>query len=457
MIGTRFPASLRLACAIVLAAVAPAALADFNITSHPQMQNEVSLAVNPADSARLVAAYIDSRSSDYRVAWSWSDNGGASWTFGGSAALPGYARTVDPVVAFDSAGTAYLSGLAYNPDTAPNSLGKDGSVFLAKSNDGGHSFGVFQKIVTAGVGTANHLDKPWLFVNLASNHVYLAWVKRVNAWNVGGDESATIWFARSTDGGLSFAAPLQVSTLAPATGTNRSHGPQITATSASNVFVSWHTLEAGTLPNPPTTPWKIWIVASTNGGANFGANQSVATSAWGYPNRFISMDADPATGRIYIAYADSLVQTPRDYDVFVTSATSAAGPWTTPRKINDDPAGTGRWQTWPALDVAPNGRVDVIWYDYRDDAGNANASVYYSASSDGGSTWTPNAKLSSAAFAWPTGFFGDYSSVAASADRTYGAWMDNRLGNQEVYGAAVIHPPGGASVPKPPTGLRIAP
>lgn len=112
---------------------------------------------------------------------------------------------------------------------------------------------------------------------------------------------------------------------------------------------------------------------------------------------------------------------------------------------------------WPALDVAPNGRVDVIWYDYRDDAGNANASVYYSASSDGGSTWTPNAKLSSAAFAWPTGFFGDYSSVAASDDRTYGAWMDNRLGNQEIYGATVIHPPGGASVPKPPTGLRIVP
>lgn len=279
-------------------------------------------------------------------------------------------------------------------------------------------------------------------------------MKRANAWNIN-TEAMTIWFARSINGGGTFSAPLQVSTFNPATGTNRSHGPQITATSANDVFVSWHTLEAGTLPNPPTTPWKIWVAASTNGGANFGANQAAVTSVWGYPNRFISMGADPTSGRIYLAYADSLVQNPRDYDVFVTSSLSAAGPWSAPTKINDDPTGTGRWQTWPALDVAPNGRVDVIWYDYRDDPNNAN--VYYSASIDGGTNWSPNLKLSSAAFAWPGGFYGDYSSVAAVNDKMYGAWMDNRLGNQEIFGAAISQQPVDAMLVLDISGSMLSP
>lgn len=152
------------AFAIVLSAASTPAIADFNITNHAAMQNEVSIAVNPLDKDKLVAAFIDNRSGDLRVAWSWSDNGGTNWTFGGSIAMQGYEKTVDPVVDFDSTGTAYLAGLAFNSDNAP-SLGKDGSIFLAKSNDGGHSFGVFQKIVAQGGGTANHLDKPWLYVN----------------------------------------------------------------------------------------------------------------------------------------------------------------------------------------------------------------------------------------------------------------------------------------------------
>ena len=135
----------------------------------------------------------------------------------------------------------------------------------------------------------------------------------------------TIWFTRSTDGGVNFSSPIQVSSFSPATGTNRSHGPQITATSANKVFVSWHTLEAGNLPNPPTTPWKIWISESTDGGVTFGTNYPVLNSVWGYPNIFISMDADPSNGKIYIGYADSHIASPRDYDIFVTSASSASG------------------------------------------------------------------------------------------------------------------------------------
>jgi hypothetical protein len=401
------------------------------------------VAINPTDSNKLVCGYNDARTGTdtygdiWRTGWSWSDDGGVTWTHGGIFSHAGYSRGADPLVAFDTTGTAYFAGLAYNyPGYAA-----DGSIFLAKSNDGGHTFTVFNKIVATGSGTSNYLDKPWLYINPANNDIYLAWAKRVNAFGVGGTESMSIWFTRSTDGGTTFSSPIKVSSHSPETGTNKAHGPQITADSATHVYVSWHTTGTGTLPNPPTSPMKIYISESTDGGATFGTNHLVSTNVWGYPQRFISMDVDPSTSRVYITYCDSTVMTPRDYHIFVTSATSAAGPWT---NIQVDDA-TSNWQYYPSLDVAPNGRVDVIWLDERD----GNVGVYYTASTDGGLTWEANTKVTSLAtgFAWPGVFFGDYITIASLDAKAQAVWMDNRLGNPEIYTATLTMPTQGLQPP----------
>lgn len=448
-----FSSLLCLTTSLILAAntVIAAPPVNRNITNDSWSQNEPMVAFSPLDHNRVVVGFNDNRGAgDYGVSWSWSDNGGNSWTYGGKISFGGYSLGADPVVAFDNSGTVYMVGLVYNPDASP-SLGQDGSVFFAKSNDNGQTFpAASRKLITIGTGTTTYYDKPWLYVNPANNHIYIAWVKRTNAWGAGGTESSVIEFTRSVDGGQTFSLPVQVSTFNNPTGSNRSHGPQITALSANRIFVSWHTLETGTLPNPPTTPWKIWVAESTDGGATFGTNDLAVTTEWGYPNRFISTDSDPANGKIYIAYADSHVQSPRDYDIFLTSAASASS-WSPPVKLNDDPQ-NGRWQFYPALDVAPNGRVDVIWYDYRDDASRLN--VYYTYSTDGGVTWKSNTKITNVNLGFtPTNdFAGDYNCVASVDENTYVVWMDNRLGNQEIYGASIIHP---TSAPSAPTNLQV--
>ncbi len=415
----------------------PTVGANVNVTNNSYNQNEPMVAINPTNHNKLIVGYNDYRvNNTTRVGWSWSDNGGTAWTFGGTVLIQGYSYCGDPIVAFDTTGTAYLAGMCWNnPGNA-----SDGSIFLAKSNDGGHTFMVFQKVVSAGSGTGNYLDKPWLYVNPANNDVYLAWTKRVNAFGVGGTEATTIWFTRSTDGGTTFSAPIQVSTFSPATGTNRSHGAQITALSASKVYVSWHTIESAGI-NPCAAGWippKIWIAESTNGGANFGTNNLVVSGTCNYPTRFISMDADPLNGRIYIAYADRLAwPTPNDYDVYVVKSTSAPGPWTKV-KVSDAPAGDQNWQIWPTLDVAPNGRVDVIWYDKRDDLAGGKYHVYYSASTDGGATWETNTKVTNVNFAWPSVFEGDYLTIASVNNKAQAAWMDNRLATlPEIYTATI--------------------
>ncbi len=407
-----------------------------NVTNECWFQNGPMVVINPTNPNKLVCVYNDSRSSTYKAGWSWSDDGGLTWTYGGNISFAGLTYAANAVLAFDNTGTAYLVGLAYN---LSNNLGRDGSIFIAKSNNGGHTFNVFSKIIASGSGITPHLDKPWLYINPENNNIYIAWVRRENAWNQN-TESNTIWFTKSVNGGQDFSTPKQISTFSPATGTNRSHGPQITSLSANKVYVAWHTIEAG---NPITEPWKIWIAESLNGGDSFGTNYKVLNAKWGLPNLFISMDADPVTGRIYITYADSYVQTPREYDIYLTSSTSVSGAWSTPVRVNDNPT---NWQIWPSLDVAPNGRVDVMWYDKRDDPNKIG--IYYSSSNNGGVSWTRNIRITDL----PTGytpssdpFTGDYNSVSSLNEKAQIAWMDFRHvcpygHDQEIYTATVIIP-----------------
>ena len=418
--------------------------ANVNVTNNSSRQNEPMVAINPTNYDKLVVGYNDQRSGYYHVGWSWSDNAGVSWTRGGEIAMSGYNSSADPVVAFDNAGTAYLSGIAYNSTTTPGYLGQDGSIFLAKSNDGGHTFTVFQKIVAYGSGYTPHLDKPWMAINPANNHIYLAWARRQNAWNQA-TEAMTIWLTRSTDGGTTFSTPIQVSTFSPATGSNRSHGPQIYPGLGNTVYVSWHTIEAGTAGQPGWTPPRIFIAESTDGGATFGTNYQAGSQQYGLPNRFISMGVHRATGKIFIAYADRPV-VGADPDVYVAMASAASGPWTSQR-VSDDPPGNGHAQFWPSLAVAPNGCVDVLWYDQRNEP---LMDVYTTSSHDGGVSWTPNVRITPGYTGSADSFCGDYNTIASVNDFSQLVWTDNRTGNQEIFTARVtvnvVSPNGGESL-----------
>jgi hypothetical protein len=65
-----------------------------------------------------------------------------------------------------------------------------------------------------------------------------------------------------------------------------------------------------------------------------------------------------------------------------------------PRRINDDPANPNKWHWFGTLSVAPNGRIDSVWYDTRNASNNTDSQLFYSWSSDGGVTWAPNVAVS---------------------------------------------------------------
>ena len=109
--------------------------------------------------------------------------------------------------------------------------------------------------------------------------------------------------------------------------------------------------------------------------------------------------------------------------------------WSNPVRVNDD-ATTG-WQWFGTLSVAPNGRIDVIWADTRNDPGGFESELYYSYSRDAGDTWSANEPLSppfDPHLGWPQqNKLGDYYDLVSDnvgADLAYAATFN---GEQDVY------------------------
>ncbi len=123
-------------------------------------------------------------------------------------------------------------------------------------------------------------------------------------------------------------------------------------------------------------------------------------------------------------------------DVYFIRSTDRGVSWSSPVKINDDSL-TGAWQWFGTMSVAPNGRIDVVWLDTRDNPGTYLSSLYYSFSTDNGITWSLNEKLSEAFdphLGWPQqNKLGDYFDMISYDEYTVLAWAGTFNGEQDVY------------------------
>jgi hypothetical protein len=111
--------------------------------------------------------------------------------------------------------------------------------------------------------------------------------------------------------------------------------------------------------------------------------------------------------------------------------------WSTPVRINDDPVGGNAWQWFGTMSVAPNGRIDAIWNDSRGDPGGYDSAVYYSFSTDGGLTWSPN-EAATPSFnplvGWPQqNKIGDYYHMISDEGGASLAYSATFNGEQDVY------------------------
>ncbi len=116
-------------------------------------------------------------------------------------------------------------------------------ILFSKSNDGGKTFAAPLNI------SSSKLDSGYPQFAVDGNNVYVTWTETVT------DKNYDIYFTKSSDGGQTFAQPLDISNTPGASG-----WPQV-ASDDSNIYVSW-------VDNSPGK-FDIYIAKSTDSGNSF--------------------------------------------------------------------------------------------------------------------------------------------------------------------------------------------
>ena len=123
-------------------------------------------------------------------------------------------------------------------------------------------------------------------------------------------------------------------------------------------------------------------------------------------------------------------------DVMFARSTDGSATWSKPIRVNDDST-VSTWHWFATMSVAPNGRIDAIWLDTRDNPGTVLSSLYYSYSIDAGLTWARNQRLSAAFnphIGWPQqNKMGDYFDMISDSTGANIAWAGTFNGEEDVY------------------------
>ncbi len=431
------------------------------VTVDPEMkaQNEVTIAAFSTAPKILVATARDLR---LPTGFSWpgyyrSTDGGDTWTnslvpgFPGDTSPEGVASPVhqvhwqvgsDPVITTDSEGRVYLAWLSFNITT----IGFAGWLVLTVySNFGakyefttvafsGHDTGSAHE---GGPGNSRVVDKEWISVDdtqgANDGNIYIAWAL------FEGSHGTKIVFQRSTDHGQTFSPIIELS-HSPNTqnqGAYTSVGPN------GEVYVVWEDFHQD----------RILFTRSLDAGKTF-TPESEAVSIVPVPeplpgsgyrlDSFPRMAVDQTSGNIYVVWADFRTG---DANVLLTRSTNLGDSWSQPIRVNDVSLNN---QIFPAITVF-NGRVDVAFYDSRNDPDAKLLDVYYAQSNDGGLSFLQNVKVTDSAFNPNFGiagggtvpFLGDYNGIASNSQGVHPIWADNRnISNnapldQDLYTATI--------------------
>lgn len=401
-----------------------------------------SLAVNPANPTQIAMGEIDLQRGQCLT--HISSDAGHTWSAGASPQNSEYVNCgpqngnlyntgASTQLVYDRQGTLYYAFAA-----ARAGDGDSRSILLGKSTDNGKSYTttvVYQATTSADPTKADVNYHASVAVDLDSpTRVYVGWAR---TYNFDANKLDAGVVAASSDGGKTFGSPVDVGFPAQDVSLVVSKGNLIAVSRESTPF-------------PPPAPPKLYAAKSTDHGKTF-TNKVVDPGSKRSSSPVAAVD--PTNGTIVMAWYDNHLAAPKTVqdNVLVKSSADGGTSWTdsVPVSLVTYTAGRNINQLYPALAFAPNGRLDVAWYDYRNDpfevpadVGMSNlgkiADVYQASSTNDGKSFGPAIRLSDHPIDRRIGtwngqyFFVIPPAIASANNMVYAAWSDTRNGNTDT-------------------------
>jgi hypothetical protein len=404
--------------------------------------NEPAIAVDPTDGNKMTIGWrqFDTINSDFRQAgWGYTTDAGVHWTFPG-VLQAGLFRS-DPVLHFNEVGDFFYL-----------SLRSDGFSFFCDdvwdSLNGGQSWSLLSPEQGAHGG-----DKEWFTIDknvggMGHGFQYQFWTDFF-ACDFGG-------FNRSIDGGVTWQTPISIPN-SPQWGT-------LDVDTNGNLFIggessTFYCIRSSNAQNPGVTPTFDQVTPLNMGGDLIqGGINGIGLCG----QTFLAVDrSGTVTNNNIYMLASVLPPGQSTTEVMFVRSTDGGLTFSAPIRVNDDVNHQSKWHWLGTLSVAPNGRIDSVWYDTRNAANNIDSQLFYSFSTDAGLTWAPNVAVSDA-FDPHAGYpnntkIGDYITIVSDAtggNVAYTATFNvnpNAVGGheQDVYYVRVSPTGGGTPTPTP--------
>jgi hypothetical protein len=416
-------------------------------------RSESDIRLNYQDPSKIIAASNDLMASTQPQFY--SIDGGATWFQSSLFLVQQDALHSDPAVDWTSDGTAWAITLGLSP----------GGVRLRSYTSA--DFGATWNFEGTPSGAQTNTDREIMWVDHSPSspfrdQIYATWHEGVPAF-----------VARRTPGpGGTWQAPVQVSG-AETTGT--AIGGDIKTNSAGDVFVFWpedrgnqrihvaKSTDGGATFGAPvqiasifasqrqisipadTTPHRMARVY-VSGGAYKNASKDLVYAVW--------TDLSGEPGCTSGLGPGSNVASTCKSRIWFARSTDGGATWSAPRKINDQPGKNDQFHSRLAVDET-DGRLVVVYNDTVADPGRLKTDIWMQYSDDDGVTWSAPQKVTSAqtdeTVSGALWFgYGDYLGLSGYAGTFFPSWTDRRSGGPEEIWTAHI------ALPKPVAPFQYA-
>jgi hypothetical protein len=339
--------------------------------------NECSISVDPTDGNKMAIAwrqFNDYHSNFRQAGWGYTTDGGLTWTFPG-VLQDGVFRS-DPVTHADEIGNFFY--LSLQSDQSFSFFCDD----LWRSTNGGQSW--VERSPDRGAGGG---DKQWFTIDKTGGTGHGFQYQADDGINCSG---RGVQFQRSTDGGVTWQAPIVIP-QGPVYGT-------LDVDTNGNLFIggegnAFYCIRSSNAQIGNQTPTFDQVSPPVNMGGGLSSGGINPGGLTGQCFLAVDRSGGPTNNNIYMLA--SVVPPGRSTtDVMFVRSTDGGLTFSAPHKVNDDPVNPSKWHWFGTFSVAPNGRLDAVWYDTRNAVNTTDSQLFYSYSTDAGVTWSPNVAVS---------------------------------------------------------------